>query len=51
MTSLVSMALLSRCGTPVPAAIAGAHLNASIRTGTQCRYQPAAPGRRDRWRT
>ena len=44
------MALLSRCGTLVPAAIAEAHLNASIRTGTQYRYQPA-PGGPDRWRT
>jgi hypothetical protein len=32
------------------APIAGAHLNASIRTGTLCRYQPA-PGGPDRWHT
>jgi len=32
------------------APIAGAHLTASIRTGTTCRYQPA-PGGPDRWRT
>jgi tetratricopeptide (TPR) repeat protein len=32
------------------APIAGAHLNASIRTGMLCRYQPA-PGGPDRWHT
>jgi hypothetical protein len=34
----------------VAAPIAGAHLNASIRTGTLCRYQPA-PGGPARWQT
>jgi hypothetical protein len=34
----------------VAAPIAGAHLNASIRTGTLCRYQPA-PGGPARWHT
>ena len=32
------------------APIVGAHLNASIRTGTLCRYQPA-PGGPARWQT
>jgi hypothetical protein len=32
------------------APMAGAHLNASIRTGAQCRYQPA-PGGPARWQT
>ena len=32
------------------APVAGAHLNASIRTGALCRYQPA-PGAPARWRT
>jgi hypothetical protein len=41
-------AAIDRITTAAP--IAGAHLNASIRTGTLCRYQPA-PGGPARWHT
>jgi hypothetical protein len=41
-------AAIDRITTAAP--IAGAHLNASIRTGTLCRYQPA-PGGPARWYT
>jgi hypothetical protein len=41
-------ATIDRVAAAAP--IAGAHLDASIRTGMLCRYQPA-PGGPDRWHT
>lgn len=47
----VTRILLATIGRLTMAApIAGAHLNASIRTGTPCRYQPAPDGPA-RWHT